>query len=144
MRHFSARSRLMAGGLACVAASLGLLIGCSGEGDDGSAESVVHRYTVRGRIVQLPDPSSPASELRIHHEAIEDFKHGDGSAAPMASMTMPFPLAPEISLKGFEVDDVVRFSFEVQWEPSPEMHLTMIEMLSGDTVLLFDSRQGDR
>lgn len=122
----------------------GLLAGCSEEGGgEGSAESVIHTYTVRGRIVQLPEPGSPASELLIHHEAIDDFKYGDGSPAPMASMTMPFPPAPGVLLGGFAVDDVVAFSFDVQWEPSPGMSLTAVRKLPADTVLDFDEVTGE-
>lgn len=131
-------SRLWIGGLAGVVALIGLLLGCSAEADDSSSQAVIHGYTVRGRIVQLPDPSNPVSELSIHHEAIDDFKLGDGTPEPMRAMTMPFPPADGVSLQGLEVGDVVEFSFEVQWEPSPGMSLTAIKKLPEDAVLGFD------
>jgi Cu/Ag efflux protein CusF len=122
-----------------------LLGGCSKQDDaQSAAPAVIHSYTTRGRVVMLPDPSNPASELRIRHEAIDDYKYRDGSPAPMKSMTMPFPLGPGVSLEGLAVGDVVGFSFAVQWEPSPGMRVTAIQKLPGDTELEFDVVSQDR
>lgn len=116
-----------------------LLGGCSKENsEEGTAPAVIHSYTTRGRVAMLPDLTNPTSELRIHHEAIDDFKHGDGSPAPMKSMTMPFPPGPGVSLDGLAVGDVVEFTFDVQWEPTPGMSVTAIRKLPGDTGLQFD------
>ncbi len=117
-----------------------------GEGtgsNENAGPAIIHTYAVKGRIVSLPAPSNPASELRIHHEAINEFKHSDGRPAPMKSMTMPFPPAAGVSLDGFSEGDVVEFTFDVQWEPTPGMSLTAIDKLPADTGLSFEQSPGD-
>jgi len=138
MRHESYRSRLSTFKCIGVAGMICLLVGCSKEAGQSEADAVIHAYSVRGRIVQLPDSTNPASELRIHHEAIDEFKLTDGSPGPMHAMTMPFPPAKGVSLEGFAIGDVVEFGFEVQWEPSPGMSLTTLKKLPADTPLGFD------
>ncbi len=101
-------------------------------------QSVAHTYTLRGRIVSLPDPSNPASELSIHHEAINHFKSAQGDPAPMNAMTMPFPPAPSVSLEDLAVGDAVEFVFRMQWEPAVEMSTTSIKKLPADTSMAFE------
>ena len=116
------------------------LAGCSGE-DGGAAPTVevVHTYTVRGRIVSLPSAEDPASELRIHHEAIDTFKSAAGEATPMKAMTMTFPPAEGVSLDGLAVGDAVEFVFRMQWEPVVGMSTTSIKKLPADAVLTIDA-----
>jgi hypothetical protein len=95
-------------------------------------------YTVRGVILQLPDPANPASELRIKHEAVADLKNISGQVVGMASMAMPFPIAEGVSLDGYAVDDIIEFNFEVIWRPDPSWRLTSISKLPADTVLVFE------
>lgn len=124
--------------LACV-----FLAGCARENDGAVAVAeVVHTYTVRGRIVSLPAADDPASELRIHHEAIDSFKSASGEAAPMKAMTMTFPPAKGVSLNGFAVGDPVEFVFRMQWEPSVSMSTTSIKKLPKETVLSIDKDGG--
>ncbi|GAB4198017.1 MAG: hypothetical protein Kow00105_12010 [Phycisphaeraceae bacterium] len=107
-----------------------------------SEDALIHTYTVRGRLVSLPDPSNPASELRIRHEAIDDFKDAEGNITPMRAMTMIFPPAPGLSLEEFSVNDTVEFVFEMQWKPRVEMRVTSIRKLPSDTILNFGSSNG--
>jgi Cu/Ag efflux protein CusF len=93
-------------------------------------------YTVRGQIAQLPDPAKPSATLQIKHEAIDDFAGRDGSLG-MDSMTMPFPLAPGVSLEGLAVGDIVEFVFELDWSASPTYRVTRIAELPADTALVF-------
>ncbi|RMD63769.1 MAG: hypothetical protein D6824_04860, partial [Planctomycetota bacterium] len=73
-------------------------------------------YTVRGRIVSLPDPDNPASELMVHHEPIPAFRRGDGGFG-MDAMTMPFPLAPQASVPAdLKVGDAVEMTFSVLYD----------------------------
>lgn len=73
-------------------------------------------YTVRGRVVQLPDPANPASELLVHHEPIPAFRRGDGGFG-MDAMTMPFPLAPQTAIpEDLEVGDPVEMTFSVLYD----------------------------
>jgi copper binding protein CusF len=122
------------------------LAGCSKEEPAGEAMNavaeggaVVHSYALRGRIVSLPVAADPASELRIRHEAIDDFKMGDGEAAPMKSMTMPFSPGPGESLEGLAVGDAIEFVFEMQWEPGHEMRAVSVKKLPAETVLGFEA-----
>ncbi len=103
-----------------------------------STQPVVHTYTLRGRIISLPEPSNPASELQIHHEAIDEFKSAQGEPAPMNAMTMSFPPATGVSLDGLVVGDAVEFVFRVQWEPTHEMGTTSIKKLPAETKLAFE------
>lgn len=137
--------RRFAGVLLLVAAlaSCVCLNGCSGSDDEaGPVATVVHTYTLRGRIVSLPSEEDPASELRIHHEAIDTFKNAEGEASPMKAMTMTFPPAPGVSLEGLSVGDAVEFVFQVQWEPSGAMSATSINKLPAGTELSIDSAEG--
>lgn len=95
-------------------------------------------YTVRGRIVMLPDPGKPASQLQIHHQPIPDFKSKEGKvhvnddgSAGMREMTMPFPVGRGVSLDGLKVDDEVEFVFEVRWNASPTYQITRITRVTG-------------
>ncbi len=127
-----------------VSALAGLLVtACSEESSPTESvqtedQAVVHTYTVRGRIVSLPDPAHPASELSIHHEAIDDFKNMADESAPMGSMTMPFPPGAGVSLDGLAVGDAVEFVFRVQWKPTYEMGATSITKLPAETKLSFE------
>lgn len=132
----------------CLAIGLSCgLAGCSDRGepqspaDKASAKPVVDRYELRGRIVSLPDPANPASELQIHHEAIDDFKMSDGEPAPMRSMTMAFSPGPDEKLEGIKVGDAVSFVFENQWAPAQEMRVVDIKKLPADTVLSFEQKK---
>ena len=75
-----------------------------------------HVYAdVHGVIDALPTANE---DLRIHHDAIPDFvnprtgelnQNPDGTTG-MHAMSMPFPLAPGVSLDGVEVGDHIRFT----------------------------------
>ncbi|QYU66420.1 copper-binding protein [Leptolyngbya sp. 15MV] len=100
----------------------------------GPADQV---YTVRGQIVALPDPTKPASQLQIHHEEIPNFVGAQGTVVGMKEMTMPFPLAPGVSLEGLAVGDKVEFTFDVWLKPRMTYHLSKIGKLPPDTALNF-------
>jgi hypothetical protein len=99
-------------------------------------------YTVRGRIVSLPDPARPTSEFAVRHEAIPTFKSSTGeifeeNGVPvgMRSMEMPFPLAKGVSLDGFKVGDLIVMTWEVRYEPRTEYRVTRVEKLPPGTKL---------
>jgi len=91
-------------------------------------------YEIRGVIVELPDVKKPSSNLSIHHEAIPSFT-ANGKVVGMAEMTMPFPLAPGVSLEGLAVGDVVSFTMEVREQPRMNYRVTRITKLPPDTKL---------
>lgn len=98
-------------------------------------------YTVRGRIVTLPDPAKPASEFRVEHEAIDNFVGIDGKLG-MNSMTMGFPLAKGVSLEGLSVGDKVELTFEVRWKSQPRSQTTKVVKLPPETELHFGKAKG--
>lgn len=123
---------LLAGTALSLAAGCARTDGEGGKGPDGSAARV---YTVRGEVRQLPDPAQPGSGLYILHEAIPDFTNREGQVVGMESMTMPFPVAEEVSLEGLQRGDPVELELRVHWEASPEVQVTELRELPAGTRL---------
>ena len=96
---------------------------------------------MRGQVTALPDPSDPLSNLRLRHEAVDDFVGMDGEVVGMDSMNMPFPVAEGLSLEGLEVGDPVVFTLEVDWDGDPAYQVTRIERLPEGTELIWDEAQ---
>lgn len=94
-------------------------------------------YTVRGEIVDLPDPEDPTSGFFVYHEAIDEFRGIDGEVVGMSSMTMPFPLADDVDLEGLGRGDKVEFDLYVDWDGDPATLVTRVEKLPADTILEF-------
>jgi hypothetical protein len=130
----------------CASAFLGLLLlgaalvssGCSGESapDDSLTFVADQTYTdLPGTIKVLPNPARPIDDFAIAHEHIPEFRGEDGEifinsdgTPGMKAMTMPFNLAPGISIEGFNVGDRVRFGFEVDWDGDPRYRIHEIEL----------------
>ncbi|MFG0283534.1 MAG: copper-binding protein [Phycisphaerales bacterium JB039] len=94
-------------------------------------------YTVRGQIVQLPDPENPAKALQIQHENIPDFINRFGEKSGMKPMAMPFTPAPGLDLSSLAIGAKVEFTFDVDWDGSPLFQVTAIEELPAETELDF-------
>lgn len=107
-----------AGPALAVMAALAASVACAGcakkRGPAPDVTKVV--YTVRGRIVDLPTPGKPASEFRVAHEAIPDFRASlpDGPLG-MRAMVMPFTPGPGVSLDGLAVGEKIELRFEVDY-----------------------------
>lgn len=114
-----------------------LMVGCNNE-SPSDAPTGGDAYEARGIIRQLPgetaEPTMPAYELRIEHEAIPEFVGETGEVVGMDSMTMPFRLAEDVSVEGLSVGDKVRFTFMWDWEELNNT-VTQIEKLPDDTEL---------
>lgn len=110
------------------------LTGCSKDTPE-QVESTSVAYTTRGQIVQVPDPDSPLSDLQIHHEEIPEFVSKSGEVVGMREMTMPFPPAEGVSLRGLNVGDKVEVVFEVDWDNKPYFQMTKITKLAPETEL---------
>lgn len=106
--------------------------GCLGKGS-GSARS----YTVRGQVVLLPDPGNPGTGLTLNHEAVDQFVDRSGEVVGMDPMSMPFPIAKNLSLEGIRVGDLVEFKLHVDWGGDPEVEITEIHKLPANTKLVF-------
>jgi len=103
------------------------------------AGSEVHSYDIRGEIVELPDPGDPLSGLYIHHEAVDGWVSMEGEVVGMDSMTMPFPVADDLSFEGIEAGDKVTFTLQVAYDGDPTFQVTRVEKLPDDTELDFRS-----
>ncbi|MEM8781867.1 MAG: copper-binding protein [Planctomycetota bacterium] len=110
------------------------------------ADPDTQAYDVRGVIATLPDPGNPASDLNIRHEEIPDFVGASGEVVGMKEMTMPFPLAPGVTLEGLAVGDPVAFTFAVNWESegSRPWELTKIEKMDEAEAAATREASGER
>ena len=96
------------------------------------------RYTVRGQVESLPDPSRKGLEdLQIQHERIPDFKNKSGKVVGMNSMIMGFPPGDGIKAPDLKVGDKVEVDFEVVWSGKVPYYFTAIRKLPPDTNLNF-------
>jgi len=118
---------------------IGLLgtIGVIGAGCTGKGAGSGRTYTVRGQVVQLPDPASPGTGLTLNHEAVDQFVDRSGEVVGMDPMSMPFPVAKDLSLAGIAVGDVVEFKLHVDWDSDHSAEITEVRKLPADTKLVF-------
>jgi len=107
--------------------------------EPGGSATSGDRYTVRGRVVELPGEDQVEARVRIRHEAIPDFKGMDGKVweGGMESMTMSFALADGLSLDGIAAGDPVEFVLVVDWGGQPNQAITEIVELPPETELDF-------
>lgn len=138
MKNFLRIGPLLAAGLVVV--GLGMFA-CEAEQHDAAA-SPDARYTTQGRVAMVPSPESPASEFKIHHEAIPNFVNGKGEVVGMGSHPMPFPRVAEgIDTASLSVGEPVRFTFEVTWSDTgvPTWVITELERLPEGTTFAFEA-----
>lgn len=107
---------LLAGGVVVSAP----LAGCRRHASEATLEmneGLVADFTVRGRVVQLPDPSRPASDFKVYHEPIPSWKRNyNQPPVGMNAMQMPFPPASPEVIEGVQVGDVVEIVFRVSYD----------------------------
>ena len=100
----------------------------------------VDSYDVRAVITQLPSADNPSNGFMAHHEAIPEFRSQNG-AMGMKEMTMGFPVAQDLDLSGFAVDQKVTITFTVDYDTANKRLLgfraTKLVLLPDDTVLHF-------
>ncbi|QDU72202.1 copper-binding protein [Mucisphaera calidilacus] len=111
-----------------LATSLLTLAACEEQTPQGETQV----YTVRGEVVSLPSPAN--ANMSIMHEAIPTFVDKKGEVVGMETMTMPFPVASDVSLEGIEPGDPVEFVFVMDWNKGG-YELTSIIELPAETEL---------
>ncbi|MEM9293066.1 MAG: copper-binding protein [Acidobacteriota bacterium] len=133
------RSLIFRGLLSLALLPLLLAPGCadSSSSHGAAGDDDVQRYEVRGEVRQVPDEENPASELMIHHEAIDDFVNWQGEVSGMDSMTMPFPVSDDEQLEGIEIGDKVQIQLEVDWDSDTPMRVVEVEEIAAGTSLEF-------
>jgi len=92
---------------------------------------------VRGVVEKLPETDGPDKAIYIHHAAIPDFRYEDGKGRGMMPMTMPFPVAPGVSLAGIAPGDPVELTFTVAWKQPAGYQVVKIHKLPAGTVIDF-------
>ncbi len=123
----------VAGALAvAVSAAFG---GCSRK----APVSVADVFTVRGIVERLPQAEGPDRDLYIHHAPIPNFRDEHGKVVGMMSMTMPFPVADDVSLAGIAPGDPVEFAFAISWKQPAGYQVIRIHKLPAGTVVDFTS-----
>jgi Cu/Ag efflux protein CusF len=90
-------------------------------------------YDVRGQVVDVPREGR--GDLTVHHETIAEFRDRDGKPSEMESMTMPFAVAPGVSLAGIAPGDKVEMTFEVRWEGIVPLRVVALRELPESTAL---------
>lgn len=116
---------------------LGLALGllpCAGCRREATLPPPSQVHTVRGRVVQLPEPGKPANSFQVHHEPIEHWVSPTGKVG-MNAMVMSFLPAPGLALDGLEVGDVIEFRWEVRERSAGPSYVTSITELPKDTPL---------
>lgn len=101
--------------LALLAALPALLPACEKAEAPPPSTIVVHSYTVRGQVEQLPTPGDARKEFMVRHEEIPEYK-GSAGETGMKAMVMPFPLASGLSLEGLKVGDKITLTFTVDFD----------------------------
>jgi len=115
-------------------------LGCDRKAAPAATPVSVDTYTVRGIVVELPDPGNPRSAFRVRHEAIDEFKSIDGRLG-MGAMTMEFRADGGV-LNGLVPGDKIEMVFQT-WPTgeAPMRYLdnkvTRIRKLPQDTELEF-------
>lgn len=117
-------------------AAVGVSSGCDSRNAPNAASSPADQtYTVRGRVVELADPTTNHS-LQIHHERIPTFVGKSGEVTGMKEMVMEFAwLAPKALPADLAVGDAIEMTFEVRWKSEPRTLVTKVMRLPPDTVL---------
>jgi hypothetical protein len=131
--------RIVAISLVLVALGVGMLVLVSCRREAAPAQAPRPEpdavYTVRGRVMMLPEPGKPMSDLQIHHEAIDTFVNPNGTVG-MPAMIMPFPVSKGVRLDGLAVGDPVEFTFAVWTKPGQRGYeVTGIRKLPAETAL---------
>lgn len=98
---------------------------------------VVYIYTVRGVIDSLPETGRPASEFRVMHEPIDDYKDKDGIIVGMGTMVMGFGIPDNEFLDGFAIGDKVEFTWEVRPRTFPKDIIVDMTKLPPDAQMRF-------
>lgn len=97
-------------------------------------------YVVRGVVAQIPDPTNPTREFRVHHERIPDFKNSKGEVVGMNEMEMPFPVSDPKLLDGVAIGDIVEITFADWYKPVRNYKVTKLVKLPADTKLDLKAR----
>lgn len=110
-----------------------LAAGC---GDKSEEKASGNTYTVRARVAQLPTQENGG--LMLEHEPIDNYVARSGRVEGMDSMTMPFPVAKDVSLEGIQPNDIVEVQLHIDWDAEDrQVEILSVRELPPDTKLHF-------
>ena len=89
-----------------------------------------YTFKVKGVVRALPGEGRAANEILVKHEEIPDYRDSSGEVVGMMAMTMPFYLAPQVSLKGVAEGDAVELVVEQRLQPKYSEQVTSISKLA--------------
>ncbi len=89
-----------------------------------------YSFQVKGVLRGLPGDGRAANEILVKHEEIPEYRDSSGKVVGMMAMTMPFYLAPKVSLEGLHVGDKVELVVEQRLEPKYSEQVTKIAKVS--------------
>lgn len=119
-----------------LAAGTGVLGACDRKAAPaGAAAGEVATYTTRGKVEAIVRHPGATPMVKVHHEAIAEFKDRRGTVIGMKEMVMEFPAGPGVSFDGLKVGDLVRIEFAVDWNKTPYHYATAITTLPAGTAL---------
>ena len=108
-----------------------LAAGCGGKEKAAGGNT----YTVRARVAQLPTQDEG---LYLEHEPIDSYVARSGKVEGMDSMTMPFPVAKDVSLEGIQPNDIVEVQLHIDWDAEDhQVEILSVRELPPDTKLHF-------
>ena len=86
-----------------------------------------YTFKVHGVIRGLPGKGLAKDEILVKHQAIPDYRDESGKVIGMMAMTMPFYLAPELSVEGFAEGDTVELEIEQHLQPESSEKVVKIK-----------------
>lgn len=89
-----------------------------------------YTFKVKGVVRGLPGAGRAANEVLVKHEEIPDYRDSSGAVVGMMAMTMPFYLAPKVSLKGIAEGDAVEMLVEQRLQPKYTEQVVSISKLA--------------
>lgn len=98
-----------------IVASMMFLDGCKSKTSSTDTVGTTYVYHLTGIVVGLPVPMQGPPSLQILTHVIPNWVGIDGKIDPMAAMTMPYQLAPGLSIVGIHVGDNLAFTYKVNW-----------------------------
>lgn len=135
-RHPAPPPASLVGALVMAVILVASIAGCGSKGAEYE-----HVYTVRGRVLQLPD-GTPGGGFVVYHEEIPDYAAANGTTG-MHAMAMPFALPDPSVIDGLAVGDIVEITFGESFKPEVRQGVIKAVVLPPDTVLAFDEDTDD-
>ena len=108
----------------------------SSSSNSSTQQGITYTYHLRAIVKALPLPGQSPASISLKTQPIANWVGFNGHVTPMMAMTMPYQLAPGVSLSGIAFGDKVAFTYKVNWTRD-RMVITRIQKLPAGTILHF-------